>query len=516
MFLFIQRMEQQKHDIVLTLAEHFHGNKCTVDQLDTICNDLLKSPVVAVHCKAGKGRTGLIICSFLLFTEQFETVEEAIRHYDKTRTKNEKALTIDSQIRQVYHFKNFLDNACASKKGSGGGKKNYIKNSLRNYKLINDELDKLENCDENHFKNSLKFFTLTFGPFEEKPPMYAIKKDNDKEENKNENPQIEEQKEWNSSEEEGLRDEEFKNQEEKPDQVKGEGDSELIELIQKQEIKLQFHKLRDDGSVEQIWDLKEFIEYNKEKTGLLFKNIVRKQTDVSTGEQYIIVMLEKIQDELFKKPFFGYIRVNVQINKMNLSNGKLQVNQQIKFYFWLNIAGICTITNKEGNISNVFKNYKYVQVNPRELNGFKLMSDEKQMMNLILPDVQNQGEKAYQEYQNMLHEEKQRKLAALNKAKIAGAGGDDKPQIVSEQNGEGEEIADEEAEKKEESKVMLNGKELLKKMEIGIKRRYKTYVKECQKQKEMDAKIALMQSMRGIVGEFYSKDTSCDIPNMYT
>ena len=54
----------------------------------------MKEPVVAIHCKAGKGRTGLIICCFLLFTEVFDSVEEAISHYDQTRTKNGKALTI--------------------------------------------------------------------------------------------------------------------------------------------------------------------------------------------------------------------------------------------------------------------------------------------------------------------------------------------------------------------------------------------------------------------------------------
>ena len=49
---------------------------------------------MAIHCKAGKGRTGLIICCFLLYTEAFDTVEEAIQHYDKTRVNGGKALTI--------------------------------------------------------------------------------------------------------------------------------------------------------------------------------------------------------------------------------------------------------------------------------------------------------------------------------------------------------------------------------------------------------------------------------------
>ena len=61
-----------------------------------IDRDFLKDPVVAVHCKAGKGRTGLIIACFLIFTEMFDSVEEAIGHYDETRTSDGKALTIPS------------------------------------------------------------------------------------------------------------------------------------------------------------------------------------------------------------------------------------------------------------------------------------------------------------------------------------------------------------------------------------------------------------------------------------
>ena len=52
----------------------------------------LKNPygVAAIHCKAGKGRTGVMIICYLIFTELFKTSEEAIQHYGKMRTYNGK------------------------------------------------------------------------------------------------------------------------------------------------------------------------------------------------------------------------------------------------------------------------------------------------------------------------------------------------------------------------------------------------------------------------------------------
>lgn len=55
----------------------------------------LKS-AVAIHCKAGKGRTGMMICAFLVYSEAFETTERAVEHYNKKRTKDKKGLTISS------------------------------------------------------------------------------------------------------------------------------------------------------------------------------------------------------------------------------------------------------------------------------------------------------------------------------------------------------------------------------------------------------------------------------------
>ncbi|MBA0801946.1 hypothetical protein Gohar_012283 [Gossypium harknessii] len=64
--------------------------------------------VVVVHCKAGMGRTGLMICSLLLFLKFFPTAEEAIDYFNQKRCIDGKALVLPSQIRYVKYFKRIL------------------------------------------------------------------------------------------------------------------------------------------------------------------------------------------------------------------------------------------------------------------------------------------------------------------------------------------------------------------------------------------------------------------------
>ncbi|KAK2372604.1 phosphatidylinositol 3,4,5-trisphosphate 3-phosphatase and protein-tyrosine-phosphatase PTEN2A [Trifolium repens] len=64
--------------------------------------------VVVVHCKAGLGRTGLMICSLLLFLKFFATPEEAIDYFNQKRCVDGKALVLPSQIRYVKYFERTL------------------------------------------------------------------------------------------------------------------------------------------------------------------------------------------------------------------------------------------------------------------------------------------------------------------------------------------------------------------------------------------------------------------------
>ena len=75
-----------------------------------VCIFLLKDEenVAAIHCKAGKGRTGTMICAYLLFTGVALNSVKAFEMYGTRRSKENRGVTVPSQRRYIQHFETYL------------------------------------------------------------------------------------------------------------------------------------------------------------------------------------------------------------------------------------------------------------------------------------------------------------------------------------------------------------------------------------------------------------------------
>ena len=85
-------------------------NPSPLQLLVSVCRDieayLMADPqnCAAIHCKAGKGRTGVVICSYMMFINHFPKAIESMAFYGAMRTHDQKGVTIPSQRRYVTYF----------------------------------------------------------------------------------------------------------------------------------------------------------------------------------------------------------------------------------------------------------------------------------------------------------------------------------------------------------------------------------------------------------------------------
>jgi len=94
----------------------FKDHNCpTLHQIKQFCEeastwlDQNTENVVVVHCKAGKGRTGLMISTLLIFKYGLNYTD-AINLFDQRRTIDKKGLTIPSQRRYVHYWHQIVHN----------------------------------------------------------------------------------------------------------------------------------------------------------------------------------------------------------------------------------------------------------------------------------------------------------------------------------------------------------------------------------------------------------------------
>jgi len=108
---------------VFPLVERFpfpDHNPCPMDMLLRLMESVAeylaadRANIVAIHCKAGKGRTGMVIAAILLHLGLNSTALEALQFFAERRTFNGEGVTIPSERRYVHYYEKLLRCGIAS------------------------------------------------------------------------------------------------------------------------------------------------------------------------------------------------------------------------------------------------------------------------------------------------------------------------------------------------------------------------------------------------------------------
>jgi len=93
-----------------------HNAPCPMSLIPDLCRDADRflredeKNVVAIHCKAGKGRTGVMVSCLLMHQLPVElgTADAALQHFNAIRTKDSQGVTIPSQQRYIRYWEKIL------------------------------------------------------------------------------------------------------------------------------------------------------------------------------------------------------------------------------------------------------------------------------------------------------------------------------------------------------------------------------------------------------------------------
>eukprot|EP00941_MAST-03F_sp_MAST-3F-sp1_P002610 g2610.t1 len=121
-----------------------------VESMQLWCSQNPKN-VAVIHCKAGKGRTGVVICAFLMATYGVTAVE-AIHTYGVARTRDGQGVTLPSQQRFLHYYGRLLRSSGVGY-GPLGTMKEWLLVTKGNSNFANDVDEAFENENDDSKTN---------------------------------------------------------------------------------------------------------------------------------------------------------------------------------------------------------------------------------------------------------------------------------------------------------------------------------------------------------------------------